>query len=283
MSNTKRRFESGERLLDMRKAILALNRSQDVTEDEYEAIIELQKIFSGYPTALDESKISKLSGVPQSVVRSIMGIHERPELYGETTHKVSISDILKIINGLLSDLVYDDPPSEPRQPLQDASDAKILRELSKTVSSNGQVIRMISADLVKQIDEYLESLRKKNDIDPDLRDNLSGFLVTHRENLVSLALSVPTESDTEAKEIEQTATYLARYLEHIKKFASEQTSPENLAKLTLPTGIVLLSGAVGAAFGQPLVGLGFGAWLTGKLSPDKLATQVLKSSAAPDE
>lgn len=278
MSITKRRIESGERLLDMRKTILGMDRSQDVTEDEYESIIELQKVFSRYPSALDENKISKLSGVPQSVIRSVMGIHDRPELYGEATHKISITDILKIINGLLSDLVYDEPSSEHSAPLHDASDSNKLRELSKTVSSNGQVIRMISADLVKQIDDFLEGLRKKNDIDPDLRDSLSGFLITHRKNLVSLALSVPTEDDTNAADIEQTATYLSQYLEHIKAFASEQTNPENLAKVTLPTGIVLLSGAVGAAFGQPLIGFGFGAWLTGKLSPDKLATRVLESS-----
>lgn len=283
MSITKRRYESGERLLHMRKTILELDRSEIVTEDEYASIIELQEIFSGYPTALDESKISKLSGVPQSVIRSIMGIHDRSQLYGEETHKVSIPDILKIINGLLSDLMYEDRSSKSHQPLEGASTDQYLQALSKTVNSNGPVIRLISADLVKQIDEFLESLRKKNDIDPDLRGNLSGFLVTHRENLVSLALSVPTESDTETGEIEQTATYLSRYLAHIKAFASEQTSPENLAKVTLPTGIVLLSGAVGAAFGQPLIGFGFGAWLTGKLSPDKLATQVLKNSSTTDE
>lgn len=283
MSITKRRFESGDRLVHLRKTILGLDRSQDVTEEEYTSIIELQKIFSGYPTALDEGKISKLSGVPQSVIRSIMGINDRPELYGEEAHNVSISDILKIINGLLSDLVYDEPSSETIQPLQDAENDKNLRDLSQTVNSNGQVIRLISADLVKQIDEFLESLRKKNDIDPALRDSLSEFLVTHRENLVSLALSVPSVDDTEAGDIEETASYLSRYLAHIKAFTSEQTSPESLAKLTLPTGIVLLSGAVGAAFGQPLIGFGFGAWLTGKLSPDKLATQVLKSSNTANE
>lgn len=296
MSMTKRRFTCGSRLISVRTRILELDHEQVGAEDAAFFIEKLQSVFTGYPTPLSESKVAKLSGVPSSVVHQIIkNPNELPNrqadrsgLQGTASQSVSISDILKIVNGLLTDLNYNEdgdlPSTKLEYPLpKDYETALNLQRLSEAISSNGQTIRLITADLISQIDSFQDHLRTKNDIDPDFRDTMHAFFQEHRSNLVKLALSIPRDHPTNLENVEETATYLSRYLQHVKSFAIEHVSAENLAKITIPSGIVLLSGAIGAAFGQPIIGVGFGAWLTGKLSPDKLATKILERDDQSDK
>ena len=46
----------------------------------------------------------------------------------------------------------------------------------------------------------------------------------------------------------------------------------------MPAGIIFLSTAIGTVFGQPIIGLGFGAWFAGKMSPEKLGAKLVKGS-----
>lgn len=287
MSITKRRYGSIDKLLHIRRSILELPKEQITEEHDIKIAQDIAGVLDGYPVPIDRKRISKVTGLPNSVLERVTNDRSHPAQNPSRQLPLSMGDALKVVNGLLADLNYTEPKDErsiqtPDGLSQNPNENINLAKLATSLEASGPTVHLLSAELVNQLDAFIEHLRTKNDIDPDLRSSLLEFFQKHRKNVAELALSIPSEHGPDTDEASETAGFLSEYLEHMRSYTSEYVSPESLAKITVPTGIVLLSGAVGTALGQPLIGFGFGAWLTGKLSPDKLATQILKEQNTPD-
>jgi hypothetical protein len=95
-----------------------------------------------------------------------------------------------------------------------------------------------------------------------------------------LATALPDAGEElDHDEAEVTANYLEKYWEHLKENIGEFLSPERTAGLTVPLGIVAVSTGIGTLFGQPIVGSILGAWLAGKVSPEKVVGKFLEGNS----
>ena len=153
------------------------------------------------------------------------------------------------------------------------SDQKYFKaeEVQKIANSSSASIYLSLIVLEEQIGVFIERVRGSNALEPSLKDTYLSFLVQHQQNILVLASSLPNAGGKfQSEEAETTTSYLDRYWEHLKCNAEDFLSPQRTAGLTLPLGVVALSTSIGSIFGQPIVGTILGAWLAGKVSPEKV-------------
>lgn len=151
-----------------------------------------------------------------------------------------------------------------------------IAEVRAVASNNSVALYLNLVALEEQVGGFIERVRGSNSLDPGKKDEYISFLVQLQSDIGALASSLPNAGEElSTDEAEITATYLEGYWNHLKENIGDFLSPERTAGLTLPFGIVAISTAVGAMFGQPLTGTVFGAWLAGRASPEKVVKEVL--------
>jgi len=152
---------------------------------------------------------------------------------------------------------------------------------------NRKAVILNGASVLEQIAEHRETVRGNNHLDPEMRDELLGFLDRLSESLKGIVESVPEEgADPTEEEVAETASWFSRFKEACSADLSERFAPETLGKAAVPLGIILGCGAVGAALSG---GIGFGAGslfgklLTGHLKPDAAADKVSDALKGPPD
>lgn len=158
-------------------------------------------------------------------------------------------------------------------------------ESVKNIASNNSTSIYLSLIVLEEhIGLFIERVRGSNSLDPDLKDRYLSFLVQHQQNISALANSLPDAGEElEIDKAELTATYLDKYWVHLKDNTEEYLAPERTAGLTVPLGIVALSTGIGTLFGQPIAGTILGAWLAGKVSPEKVVGKLWGDQKEPPQ
>lgn len=153
-------------------------------------------------------------------------------------------------------------------------------ETVRTVASSSSVsIYLNLIALEEQIGWFIERVRGSNALDPSQKDRYLTFLVQLQVNIGDLVSSLPDAGEElNYEDAEVTASYLEKYWEHLKDNIGEYLSAERTAGLTVPLGIVAISTGVGSLFGQPIAGSILGAWLAGRVSPEKLVGKILEGN-----
>jgi len=133
--------------------------------------------------------------------------------------------------------------------------------IGKALSDNRQPLLFSLVLLQQQIAEYREQVRGNNHLDPAFKTELLGFLDGLNKSLEDLADLLPLKSDDPVSDENASAAtrwlllYKARVMEGLKEYCA----PENVADTTLPVGVILGCGTVGALVAGP-VGFGAGAF-----------------------
>tara|TARA_R100000687_G_scaffold77515_1_gene70123 strand:- start:1148 stop:2233 length:1086 start_codon:yes stop_codon:yes gene_type:complete len=152
-----------------------------------------------------------------------------------------------------------------------------IEKVRSVTSENSVSIYLNLIALEEQIGGFIERVRGSNSLDPDQKDKYLTFLVQVQKNIGDLSSSLPDAGEElSPEEVEEVASYLEKYWAHLKGNIGEYLAPDRTAGLTVPLGIVAISTGVGAVFGQPLVGSFVGAWLAGKIGPEKVVGKLLE-------
>ena len=152
-----------------------------------------------------------------------------------------------------------------------------IEKVQSVTSENSVAIYLNLIALEEQIGGFIERVRGSNSLDPHQKDKYLTFLVQVQKNIGDLSSSLPDAGEElSPEEVEEVASYLEKYWAHLKGNIGEYLAPDRTAGLTVPLGIVAISTGVGAVFGQPLVGSFVGAWLAGKIGPEKVVGKLLE-------
>lgn len=155
------------------------------------------------------------------------------------------------------------------------------RQLSSGSSIDGKAIVMAASALAEQIREFQSKVRADNHFSVhnwEARDSLMKLLDELLTSLDELAILIPETTDkVEPDKIKELSGWYQSFKTNLETHLSEYASPENAAKSTVPLGIVLGCGTLGAILGGTL---GFGAgsligqYITGHVKPGALSDRL---------
>ena len=170
-----------------------------------------------------------------------------------------------------------DPRGQVRN-LKAVSDASLIpttSELAKRIEANNVSVRLTGESLLEAVEGFLLTIEQSNSLEHDFKEQAKAFLSQHITNLTALLLVLPEpEEPVTVDTAERAKPALETYLSTAKEGFRVLLDPKRLGEMTVPTGVVLLSAAVGAQFGAPLAGIAFGAWFSGRESTEKLARKI---------
>ncbi|UWQ01106.1 hypothetical protein K3X44_11455 [Aliiroseovarius crassostreae] len=169
---------------------------------------------------------------------------------------------------------------QPQQPTllnEKPVSAEAAKAMAQKLKTNRDAIALTSASALEQIAEFREMVRGNNQLDPEFRERLLGFLDELAAKLQNLHNLLPSGSETPDEETgEQGVRWLRAFKASFFKEAAEYTSPGNVAKSIIPTGIILTCTGVGTLMGMPVAGTVVGGLITGQIKPGKAADDLLK-------
>ena len=169
-------------------------------------------------------------------------------------------------------------PKRQDRNLETDSQAQVIPtnlELVKRIEANNVSVRLIGESLFEAIDDFMLKIEQSNSLEPDFKEQAKAFLTQHMANLKTLLLVLPEpEKPITENAAERTKPALETYLSTAKNGFKIILDPKRLGEMTVPTGVVLLSAAVGAQFGAPLAGIALGAWFSGRESTEKLVRKI---------
>ncbi len=133
--------------------------------------------------------------------------------------------------------------------------------VGRALADNREPLLFSLASLQQQIAEFRERIRGNNQLDPDFKRELLAFLDGLDKSLEDLANLVPPSGDKTVPEADATsaATWLVLYKKRVLEGLKDYCAPNNVADTTLPVGVILGCGTVGALVAGP-VGFGAGAF-----------------------
>ncbi|KAJ55541.1 hypothetical protein ACMU_12675 [Actibacterium mucosum KCTC 23349] len=193
---------------------------------------------------------------------------------------------------------WPDPPEVPTEepapaPEDTAEQTAVKRVVREKLAVNRDVLLLTSASLLQQIADYRFVVYSDNQLaidHPEHRDRLLGFLDELSANLETLLQQVPAPGEEASEEqAEEAASWFDRFTGVALPELQQFFSAEALGKASVPGGIILSFGALGAAVsGFNPLGFGAGAmvgkWITGEMKSGKAADKVIEmlDTDAPD-
>jgi hypothetical protein len=157
-------------------------------------------------------------------------------------------------------------------------------EFRSNVEKNKVAISFACAGIISQVEEYKKTVAGSNSLEPELKEQLLGTLEKLTEMANNIGSSLEPSNDVISDEgIEEIATYYTRFCEVLSSELNRYISAENMGRLTVPTGIILACGSVGAGVGVlttagGLVGFGvgslFGRLFTEQAKPKDLIKKI---------
>lgn len=159
----------------------------------------------------------------------------------------------------------------------DLVSTKTITIFRSSIVENKTVLTISNAHFVEEIETFREKVRGRNDLDPDFKIELLGFLDTTIRLIRQLQLLVGSPSEEITPEVSK------GWLEQFQELAGEELgkyiSPENASKAVVPLGVIACFSVTGALlglpFGTPHVGAGVGGYV-GNL----VANQIKPGQAA---
>ena len=155
------------------------------------------------------------------------------------------------------------------------------------VSMNREALALSIAGVLEQIAAFREQVRGINDLEPDYREDLLAFLDKLKDRLDALMGQLPGEGEEIS---EDKANGLVRWWREftplVGKEARAYVAPGNIAKATVPSGIILSCAGIGSMVGGPF-GAGAGAFIgkliTGQVKPGKAVDDFMSSQDSPPD
>lgn len=161
------------------------------------------------------------------------------------------------------------------------------RAIAERVRLNRDNLALSIAGVLHQIEEFREAVRGRNDLDPQYRDDLLAFLGELGSKLTELLHSLPGENELIT---DQKASALVRWLQEFRPLITTKSkayvSPKNIAESIVPTGIILMSGGIGALVGGPagfMPGAVVGGLITGQVKPGKALEEMFGQESDPTD
>jgi hypothetical protein len=176
------------------------------------------------------------------------------------------------------------PPDwlEASSPVRDNSHRQASRQAVQAgLFSNRPAVILITASVLEQVSAFRESVRGNNHLaskEPEIRASLLSFLDALSTDLDRLLAIIPPDEIAPTMEAaEEAASWLDRFGNRFRDNLEKYVHPDNVADATLPLGIILGCGAIGALLGGPI---GFGAgsvvgnYLTNNLKPGAVVDKI---------
>jgi len=149
--------------------------------------------------------------------------------------------------------------------------------MARRMAANREAITLSTAGLLEQIVDFREVVRGNNQLDPDFKERLLGFLddITARLNDL-MGLLPPEKTEIADPTGEKGVRWLVGFKHALLDNAREYIEPKNVAGAAIPTSIILTCTGIGSMLGMPVAGTVIGGLLTGQLKPGKAADDLLK-------
>lgn len=149
--------------------------------------------------------------------------------------------------------------------------------MAQRLSNNRDAIALTAASVLEQIAEFRELVRGNNQLEPEFREKLLDFLDDLSAQLNALFELLPEDKKAPNEEAgEKGVRWLREFKASFFKEGAAYASPENVAKATIPTGIILGCTGIGSLLGFPGAGGIVGALITSQIKPGKAAEELMK-------
>ena len=163
-------------------------------------------------------------------------------------------------------------------------DENELQNSPSKATGNSRSLVLSAASVLSSIGEYQESIKVNNRIaveHPEHREELMRFLVKLQHALSELIETVPGSlEDNELATDREIIKWRKKYWSSLQRELKAYTSPESMAKITLPGSIILGAGGIGAMCGGPVgfgIGVIAGKWVTGEAKAGVVINNVEKA------
>lgn len=203
---------------------------------------------------------------------------------------------LQLKVALIDDVVWEDGPEAVAEAIRDIeagvnatadereeaghATSEQLASVGNALTQNSQVIALSGAGIISQVQDFRETFRGRNDLEPEFRDDLCDLLDGFVSKLEALLSQLPREGQlVEEEQARKLVLWWRDYSRFLKTKAEKYVSPDNLSEVTLPTGIILGSTAIGGLLGQPLAGSVVGGLIANQVKPAQAAKELLKPSS----
>ena len=171
-----------------------------------------------------------------------------------------------------------------RDRISDDVDAPAVAEdiLVQNVTGNAEPLALAIASVIAQLDDFRESIRIKNHLDPDVRQERLDFVDALVAQLNTLLEMLPVDGADGLPPVEENrlsrwwCEFRALVPGQVRKYAA----PDNVAEAAVPTGIILGCTGIGSLVGGPAgaaAGGVIGGLVTNHLKPGKAADELLKA------
>ncbi len=185
----------------------------------------------------------------------------------------------------------DEPPGSRSDRTGTATeDSDAVRQLRERLSAVHPALTYSTLSVLEQIAKFREEVRSNNQLSvecPEFRDQLLEFLDRLSSTLDLLLKDLPAPEGEVTEETAQAAlTWRERYASALSVESGILFSPETVARISIPTGLILGLGAVGALVGGTLgfpAGLLAGKWLVGEVKPGAAADRIAEMIASNDD
>ena len=169
-------------------------------------------------------------------------------------------------------------------------DSNQIRQLKERLAVVHPALTLSAQSVLEQVAQFREEVRSNNQLAvdfPEFRDGLLDFLDRLAVSLESLLKNLPGPAGTVTEDTAKAAlTWRQRFAANLSVELTTYTSPEAVAKKSIPAGLIFGLGAVGALLGGP-IGFGVGALagklLVGEVKPGSATDRIEKTITSPGD
>lgn len=185
--------------------------------------------------------------------------------------------IARVIEDIRRDFEAEREATAVPKPEEKPVPAAQAEAMAKRLANNRDAIALTAASVLEQIAEFRERVRGNNQLEPEFREKLLDFLDDLSAQLNALLELLPEDRKAPDEAAgEKGVRWLREFKASFFKEGAAYASPENVAKATIPTGIILGCTGIGSLLGFPGAGGIVGALITSQIKPGKAAEELMK-------
>jgi hypothetical protein len=151
--------------------------------------------------------------------------------------------------------------------------------MQQRVAVNRDALAVAGAGLMDQLGDFRESVRGMNHLTTEMREEVLAFIDEFTGKLSALLVGLPEPGNTlDDAQAGRLVLWLRDYRGLLRHKLAYYASAENMAEVTVPTGIILGATGIGAMMGMPVAGSVVGGLIVNQMKPGQAAKELTKSS-----
>ena len=152
--------------------------------------------------------------------------------------------------------------------------------MKQRLAHNRDALVMVSAGVLDQLGTFKENVRGMNHLEPQVRDEVIAFIDEFTGKLSDLIHGLPaTGTVVDDDQAIRLVLWLREYRGLLWQKLTYYGSAENMAGVTVPTGIILGATGIGAMLGMPVAGSVVGGLIVNQMKPGQAAKELTTPSS----